>query len=111
MSDDEECPMPHVTSTFHTGAAFEAGLVGHRNARGVERQEPSDGTQEEVVIGGHGLGGSAGCSGRQRLCWWQRQTDSASYLRQCFLDSRLIQGRGPEGTHRKERKGRDQFAV
>ena len=64
MSDDEEiCPMPHVTSTFHTGAAFEAGLVGHRNARGVERQEPSDGTQEEVVIGGHGLGGSAGCSG------------------------------------------------
>ena len=46
-----------------SGAAFEAGLVGHRNARGVERQEPSDGTQEEVVIGGHGLGGSAGCSG------------------------------------------------
>ena len=84
MSDDEECPkMPHVTSTFHTGAAFEAGLVGHRNARGVERQEPSDGTQEEVVIGGHGLGGSAGCSGSGSAGGSGRQTvllilDSAS---------------------------------
>ena len=84
MGDDDECPMPHVTSTFHTGAAFEAGLVGHRNARGVERQEPSDGTQEEVVlIGGHGLGGSAGCSGSGSAGGSGRQTvllilDSAS---------------------------------
>lgn len=74
MSDDEECPMPHVTSTFHTGAAFEAGLVGHRNARGVERQEPSDGTQEEMVIGGRGLGGSAGGSGSGSAGGSGRQT-------------------------------------
>ena len=78
MSDDEECPMPHVTSTFHTGAAFEAGLVGHRNARGVERQEPSDGTQEEVVIGGHGLGAALLVAAAAALL-------VAAADRQCFL--------------------------
>ena len=52
MSDDEESEdLPQVTRTFHTGAAFERGEVHHRNTRGVERQEPSDGTQEEVVAG------------------------------------------------------------